>query len=196
MKLLGAVYILKQEESWTPLRDAREFALLLNATGRMGKPSLGVAICMGDRGRCLEEAHKSLREYRQTITKYLRWLDENPDRIEEMEDIYVLHGGQTIDERVISAISTILSTNMPDMRKPVIAYSVIPEENMIKVSARTVETLTREGFNLGEILRIAAERFSGNGGGHNIAAGAQVPCEQKDDFLKYLDELVMDNLKG
>ena len=194
MSLLGTVYILKREEPWTPLRDAREFALLLNATGRTGKPGLGVAICMGDRARCLEEANEALSEYRRTIAEYLRWLDRNPDRMEEMESIYVLHGGQAIDEKVISAISTILSTNMPDMEKPVIAYSLILGEDLIKVSARTVETLTRRGFNLGEIMHSAAEKFSGNGGGHDIAAGAQVPSEQRESFLKHVDELVRDSL--
>jgi len=196
MSLLGTVYILKREEPWTPLRDAREFALLLNATGRTGKPGLGVAICMGDRSRCLEEANQALEEYRRMITKYLRWLDKNPDRLEERESIYVLHGGQTIDENVISAISTILSTNMPNMEKPIIAYSLIPEENLVKVSARTVETLTQRGLNLGEILHIAAEKFSGDGGGHDIAAGAQVPYEQREGFLKYVEKLVKDNLRG
>ncbi len=195
MSLLGTVYILEKEEPWTPLRDAREFALLLNATGRTGRPGLGVAICMGDRSRCLAEANDSLEEYRRTITEYLQWLDANPDRIEEMESIYVLHGGQTIDEKVISAISTILSTNMPNMEKPVIAYSNIPEENLMKVSARTVDTLTRRGFNIGEIMRVASEKFLGTGGGHDIAAGAQVPYEQKDRFLRYVDELVKESLQ-
>jgi len=195
MNLLGTVYILEKEEPWTPLRDAREFALLLNATGRTGRPGLGVAICMGDRSRCLVEANESLEEYRRTITEYLQWLDANPDRIEEMESIYVLHGGQTIDEKVISAISTILSTNMPNMEKPIIAYSNIPEENLMKVSARTVDTLTRRGFNIGEIMRIASEKFLGTGGGHDIAAGAQVPYEQKDRFLKYVDDLVKESLQ-
>ncbi len=195
MNLLGAVYILEREEPWTPLRDAREFALLLNATGRTGDPGLGVAICMGDRSRCLAEANKSLEEYRQTITEYLRWLDQNPDRIEEMESLYVLHGGQTIDEKVVSAISTIVSTNMPNMEKPIIAYSVIPEESMMKISARATDMLTRRGLNLGEILRLAAERFSGNGGGHDIAAGAQVPLEYREDFLRYVDELVKESLQ-
>ena len=194
MSLLGTVYILKREEPWTPLRDAREFALLLNATGRTGKPSLGVAICMGDRARCLEEANEALSEYRRTIAEYLRWLDRNPDRMEEMESIYVLHGGQAIDEKVISAISTIVSTNMPDRGKPVIAYSLIPGEGLIKVSARTVETLTRRGFNLGEIMRSAAEKFSGKGGGHDIAAGAQVPSDQRESFLKHVNELVKESL--
>jgi len=195
MRLLGTVYVLKREEPWTPLRDAREFALLLNATGRTGKPGLGVAICMGDRGRCLEEANGALEEYRGTIARYLRWLDENPDRIEEKESIYILHGGQTIDEKMTSTISTILSTNMPNMEKPIIAYSYIPEQNLIKVSARTVETLTSKGFNIGEILRVAAEKHSGNGGGHDIAAGAQVPSGEREQFLEDVNELVNDGLR-
>jgi len=195
ISLIGSVYILVKEEPWTPLRDAREFALLLNATGRTGKPGLGVAICMGDRGRCLEEANQALEDYRKKITENLRWLDEHQDRLEEMECIYVLHGGQTINERMISAISTILSTNLPKAEKPIIAYSMVPEEGLIKISARTTEALTRRGFNLGEIMRVAAEKFSGKGGGHDIAAGAQVPLEERERFLRFVDELVKEELR-
>ena len=112
-----------------------------------------------------------------------------------MKGIYVLHGGQTINERMISAISTILSTNLPNMEKPIIAYSVVPEEGLIKISARTTEALTQKGFNLAEIMRIAAEKFSGKGGGHDIAAGAQVPLEERKRFLRFVDELVMKELR-
>ncbi len=195
MSLLGTAYVLTHEEPWTPLRDAREFALLLNSTGRTGKSSLGVAICMGDRGKCLEEANVALDEYRQAITEILRWLDAHPDRVEEKESIYVLHVGEAVDEKMISAVSTILSTNMPNTEKPVIAYTAIPDENIIKVSARTVDELTTKGFNIGEIMRISAERFNGIGGGHDVAAGAQVPIKNKEDFLKYVDELVKDSIK-
>jgi len=195
MNLIGKVYILVKEEPWTPLRDAREFALLLNATGRMEKPGLGVAICMGDRGRCLEEANRTLEEYRKRIIGNLRWLDDHPDRLEEMESIYVLHGGQTINERMISAISTILSTNLPKPEKPIIAYSVVPEEGLIKISARTTESLTRKGLNLGEIMRVAAEKFLGKGGGHDIAAGAQVPLKERKRFLEFVDGLIREEIR-
>ena len=195
MSLIGTVYILVKEEPWTPLRDAREFAMLLNATGRTGKTGLGVAICMGDRGTCLEEANQTLEEYRKKITENLQWLDKHPDRLEEMESIYVLHGGQTIDEKMISAISTILSTNLPKTEKPIIAYSVVPEEDLIKISARTTEALTQKGFNLGEIMRVAAERFSGKGGGHDIAAGAQVPLKESKRFLEFVNELVREEIR-
>jgi single-stranded-DNA-specific exonuclease len=190
MSLLGTVYVFVKEEPWTPLRDAREFALLLNATGRMNASGLGVAICMGDRNKAYEEALKILEDYRQTITKYLEWLDQNPDRIEEWENIYVLHGEKDIDERAISTISTIISTNLPKPNKPLIAYSFIPKEGVIKISARAADSMVKMGINIGEIVRVAAERCSGVGGGHDIAAGAQVPYEQKIQFLKYVDSLV------
>ena len=177
-------------------RDAREFALLLNATGRMEKPGLGVAICMGDRGRCLKEADETLEEYRKTMIEKLRWLDEHRDRLEEMRGIYVLHGGQTINEKMISAISTILSTSMPNMEKPIIAYSIVQEEKLMKVSARATDSLTRKGINLGEIMHISAERFSGKGGGHDVAAGAQIPINEKEHFLRFVDDLVVRKLKG
>jgi len=190
MSLIGMVYTLKREEPWTPLRDAREFAVLLNATGRMGKNGLGVAICMGDRGRCLQEANQVLEEYRLTITKYLNWLDENPDRIEELNNIYVVHGGRSIDEKVISTISTMILPNLPNPEKPLIAYSIIPDEDYIKVSARASYTVIEKGVNLGEILHSASERFSGEGGGHDVAAGAYIPAKEMDSFIKYVDELV------
>jgi len=195
MRLLGKVYVLVKEEPWTPLRDAREFALLLNATGRMEVPGLGVAICMGDRGKAYEEALKTLDEYRRTITKYLRWLDEHSDRIEEWESIYILHGEKDIDERAISTISTILSTNLPKPDKPLIAYSFIPREKILKISARTTDLLARKGLNLGEIIRVAAEKCSGVGGGHDIAAGAQIPYERKMEFLRNVSLLVKEQIE-
>ncbi len=194
LNLIGNVYTLTHEEPWTPMRDAREFASLLNATGRMDRPSLGIALCMGDRGSALEEANTVLEEYRRTITKYMNWLTEKPERIQELNNIYVIHGGKTIDDKVISAISTILSTSLPKPEKPLIAYSIIPQEGVAKVSARA-PSLMGKTINLGEIMRIAAEKFSGRGGGHDVAAGAQVPIPQIDEFIKFTNELIGNWLK-
>jgi len=195
LSLLGNVYTLTYEEPWTPLRDAREFTVLLNATGRLDKAGLGVAICMGDRGTALEQANEVLREYRRTITKYLSWLTEKPDRIEELDNIYVVRGEGFIDERVIGALSSILSTSLPNREKPIIAYSKVSGEDMAKISARTLVLLTNRGLNLGDILRVVAEKYSGRGGGHNIAAGAHVPIKNVESFIKLVDELVKKQLE-
>jgi single-stranded-DNA-specific exonuclease len=195
MSLLGKVYTLTHEEPWTPLRDAREFSVLLNATGRMDRPSLGIAICMGDRSAALDEANSVLEEYRRTITKSLNWLME-PDmnRIEELDYIYVVRGEGVIDDKIIGTISSILSTNLAKPEKPIIAYSAVPKENLAKVSARAIELVVEQGLNLGEILRVAAEECSGKGGGHNIAAGAQVPIKELDSFIKLVNQRVKEQL--
>ena len=194
--LIGHVYVLNQEEPWTPLRDAREFAVLLNATGRMDKPSLGVSICMGDRVSALEEANKVLEEYRRTINKYLGWVMEKPERMKELENIYVVYGESFINEKIVGAISSILSTSLPNPEKPLIAYANVEEDDLAKISARTIDTLTNKGVNLGEIMQVAAEKCQGKGGGHNVAAGAQVPIEKISDFIEVVNELVGKQLKG
>lgn len=194
--LIGHVYILNREEPWTPLRDAREFAVLLNATGRMDKSGLGTAVCMGDRGPALEGANKVLEDYRRTINKYLGWVMEKPERVKEFENIYVVYGEDFIDDKIIGAISSILSGSLPNPEKPLIAYANVQGEGLAKISARTMDTVINRGVNLAEVMQVASEKFQGKGGGHNVAAGAQVPIEDINDFIRTVNDLVGKQLKG
>ena len=194
--LIGNVYVLCKEEPWTPLRDGREFAVLLNATGRMDRAGLGIAVCMGDRGVQLESANKVLEEYRRTINKYLGWVMEKPERMREFENIYVVCGEDFIDDKIIGAVSSILSSSLPNPEKPLIAYANVESEDVAKISARTTDAVVSKGVNLGDIMQIASARFQGKGGGHNVAAGAQVSLGHVSDFIKAVDELVGKQLKG
>lgn len=194
--LIGHVYTLTREEPWTPLRDGREFSVLLNAAGRMNKSGVGIAICMGDRGKALEEASKILEDYRKTINKYLDWIMEKPGRIRELEYIYVVYGGEYIDDKIIGAISSILSSNLPNPEKPLIACSDVKNESVVKVSARTTDIMVNRGLNLGDLMQVAAEKCKGKGGGHNIAAGAQIPKEKLEEFINLVNELVRRRLAG
>ncbi|MBA7486969.1 hypothetical protein ES707_22531 [subsurface metagenome] len=194
--LVGDVYTLTHEEPWTPLRGAREFSVLLNATGRLDKAGLGAAICMGDRKKCLEEATAVIQEYRKTITKYLRWVTEKPGRLEELESIYVVRGDGFIDEKVLSPVCSILSTTLTQLGKPIIAYATISGEDQVKVSSRGSDPLIQKGLNLGDIMQAAAEKYSGRGGGHDVAAGAQVPIKDVEAFIKLVNDLVKKQLAG
>jgi RecJ-like exonuclease len=194
--LIGHVYVLNREEPWTPLRDAREFGVLLNATGRMDKPSLGVAVCMGDRGATLEQANKVLEDYRRSINKYLGWVMEKPERMKEFDSIYVVYGGNFINDKIVGAISSILSSSLPNPEKPLIAYANVEEQGLAKISARTIDSVVNRGVNLGDIMQVAAEKCQGKGGGHNVAAGAQVPLENIGDFIEMVNELIGKQLKG
>ena len=184
-QLIGAVYTLVREEPLTPLRDAREFASLLNACGRMERHDLGVVICMGERGRDLEEAMSVLEKYRSSLAKYVAWIYGEPGALEERERIFVLHGGSTISDRMIAAVASIIS---PSLRKPLVAYALSPDGEVVKVSARLPPSGPE--LNIGSVLREAAALCSGQGGGHDVAAGARIPANELERFLKAVDELI------
>ena len=194
--LIGYVYVLTKEEPNTALRDAREFAVVLNSAGRMDRPSLGIAICMGDRKAALEESNKILEDYRKNINKYLGWVNEKPERMRELQNIYVIYGENFINEKIIGTVSSIIVSSLANNEKPLLAFANIEAEKAAKFSGRTTEAALRKGVNLGDVMRIASEEHGGKGGGHNIAAGAQVPLDKLESFIKTADELVGRQLKG
>jgi single-stranded-DNA-specific exonuclease len=194
--LIGNIYVLTAESPGTALRDAREFAVVLNSTGRMDRPSLGIAVCMGDRTSALEEANKVLEEYRKSINKYLFWVMEKPERLKELDNIYVVNGEDFVNEKIIGTISSILISSLPNIEKPLIAYAQVPGEGLAKISSRTTDMAVHKGVNLGDVMKVASEKFGGKGGGHNIAAGGQVALDKVDEFVKIANELVGRQLKG
>jgi RecJ-like exonuclease len=194
--LIGNNYVLVNEEPNTALRDAREYAVLLNSTGRMDRPSLGIAICMGDHGAALEESNNILEGYRKNINKYLGWVMEKPERLRELTNIYVVNGEDFINEKIIGTVSSIMVAGLANNQKPLIAFAKVDSEDSVKISSRTTEAALQKGVNLGDVMRLASEKHSGKGGGHNIAAGAQVPMNLVEDFVKTVDELVGRQLKG
>jgi RecJ-like exonuclease len=137
-----------------------------------------------------------LEDYRKSINKYLGWVMEKPERMKELENVYVVNGETFIADKIVGAVSSILSSSLPNPEKPLIAYASVEGEDIVKISARTVDTVISKGVNLGEVMQVAAEKFHGKGGGHNIAAGAQVPEEDIDKFVSVVNELIGRQLKG
>jgi RecJ-like exonuclease len=108
---------------------------------------------------------------------------------EEMRYILVLRGGTEIDPRQISSVASILSSsNLLPPDKPLIALA--QEGGLVKVSARASSQLVELGLDLGEVMRVAAERVGGRGGGHKMAAGAEFPADRTTLFLVEVDALV------
>jgi single-stranded-DNA-specific exonuclease len=194
--LIGFNYVLTKEAPNTALRDGREFAVVLNSTGRMDRPSLGIAICMGDRKAALTEANKILEDYRKSINKYLSWIMEKPERMRELKNIYVIYGEDFINEKIIGTVSSIIVSGLANNEKPLIAFANVEKEQAAKFSARTTEAAIRKGVNLGQAMRVASEAHGGKGGGHNIAAGAQVSLDKIDSFVNTIDELVGKQISG
>lgn len=190
MDLIGTVYTLIQEDRGIPLRDGREYASLLNACGRMSKTGLGVAIGLGNRLTALDEALDLFAKYKKTLSDYMEWVSSTPRSIEPRENIYIVNGSGVIDELMLSTVASIItSSGLLEEPKPIIALTEA-EGATIKVSGRLPDGLRGSKLNLGTILHEASEQFGGVGGGHDVAAGAQIPREHEAEFIKFVDEKV------
>ena len=193
-QLIGCVYTFLEEDKWTPLRDGREFASLLNACVKMGKPGIAASLCLGSRGEILDEAQNLLNEYRKTIGQCISLLIETPKTIVEHEKMYVVRCHNIVDEKMLSPIATILSISGGlNPNKPIIALTSM-KDGRIKVSARASQTLTDKGLNIGLIMQTAAEKIGGKGGGHSVAAGATIPQGKEGEFIRFVEQMVKETI--
>lgn len=193
--VVGVVYVFTDEGADGPLRDAREFASSINACGRLGKYGLGVSICCGDRKAALTELKEVLATYKRTISGYLNWLQSNPKAVKVLPHVQALLAGDAIDDKMIGTVISIAMSNKPfSTDKPIMGFA--NSSGVSKISGRGTPDLVRRGLNLGKIMKEAAERHGGTGGGHDIAAGAQVPLGSEDAFLSSADELVKKTVTG
>jgi single-stranded-DNA-specific exonuclease len=193
--VVGVVYVFKAEGSDSPLRDAREFASSINACGRLGRYGLGISICIGDRERALNELKEVLAVYKRTISGYLNWLQSNPKAIRVLPNIQAVFAGDAIDDKMIGTVISIAMSSEPfTMDKPILGFA--NSAGVSKISGRGTPDLVRRGLNLGKILKEAAEKHGGTGGGHDIAAGAQVPLGAEEAFLSSADEIVKKTVTG
>ncbi|MCS7142708.1 MAG: DHH family phosphoesterase [Aigarchaeota archaeon] len=192
-ELYGEIYEFTNEEEGSSLRDGREFATLLNACGKGDHAWLGIAIAMGERGRLLDKAHKVLENYRSALAKVMEKI-LRPGMLEHMYNIVVLRGGDMIDPKQVSSIATLLSSShsLP-LDKPLIAFAY--DGDQVKVSARASSELVEGGLDLGAIMSLSAAKYGGRGGGHKVAAGAEVQADRLTLFLLEVDRLVGESIK-
>lgn len=190
LDLIGTVYTLTREDPWTPLRDAREFATLLNACGRMGKAGLGIALGLGDRGSAFEEARQVYDDYRKWLAKYMNWLTTEPSALKQEGNVVIVRGEEVIDENMTGAVSSIVSSSNLFGEDKVTLVVTSTKHGEAKVSARATDHLVAKGVNLGRILQTLSSNYAGNGGGHAIAAGATVGRERLEKFLEELERII------
>ena len=184
LELLGSVYTLTREDPWTPLRDAREFASLLNACGRLGKAGLGVCLGVGDRAAAFEEAQQVYSEYRKWLAKYMNWLTGDPSVLKKTGNVVIVRGEGVIDENMTGAVSSLVSSSNLFGASKVTVVVTSTKDGAAKISARATDKLVARGVNLGRLLQELAPNYGGNGGGHAIAAGATLEKGRLEMFLE------------
>ncbi|MDD5111140.1 MAG: DHH family phosphoesterase, partial [Candidatus Altiarchaeota archaeon] len=167
-RMVGEVYTLLNEEKRTELRDAKEFATMLNACGRQSQPQIGVEVCLGDRKGALHRARNLLETYRRTLREGIDFLAAKG--VESMDKFYYFDAGDRIHESVVGVIAGMAyGARIIPPDRPVLAFAADSDNpEMIKVSARANWDLIRRGIHLGAAMREESKKLGGEGGGHDI----------------------------
>jgi len=192
-RIFGDVYDLVDKKD--ELRDAGEFATILNACGKTGVGHLGISLCLNDFG-CMGEVKKHLEAYRREIGKSLSWLEKNRGVIKTTDSATYILAGSHIPEEVISNVASIISrSGMLDCSKPVFAF-VNAEDGVTKISARAENSIVEKGLDMKEMVASAVGETGGEGGGHSGAAGASIPRGAEENFINTMERLIKTALSG
>jgi len=187
-ELVGYTYTLSGEDKRSFLRDAREFSTMLNSCGRIRKAGVGIAVCMGDRTKMLEEGENILLEYRTLLRTYMNALSSERWRVVDNGKYVMVDGEGLVSENMTGAVSSLLGGSQKNTGK-IIILRTNGDDGTIKFSSRK-STGCKSEVNLGLLMRSCATKVSGVGGGHNAAAGARITKDKLDEFLGCLEENV------
>lgn len=183
--IFGKVYSVPKEIPL--LRDLEEYSYILDSCGKNKKFGLGLGICLGERGEALKVAIDLQRKYRDQLIKGMEWIKrEGSTNLSYLQYIY---SDDDVLKRVMGTISSVgISVNLLPSNKPILAMARM--HNDIKVSGRTTRDMVDKGVNLGKALDDASHSFGGQGGGHDIAAGAMIPYKEMDNFLNLVNDII------
>ena len=179
--ILGDIFILKDAPIESPFKDLREFATLLNACGRMEKGYIGICACLNPNSeRHKKEALSVLESYRKELVKGLKRIEEGIGLIKN-ERFAIIDGGEVISPSIIGVITSIMSKSIFKKDDFVMGLANT-EDGFVKISLRKS---VRKNADLRLILsRIVDLVGDGEVGGHEGAAGALIPAEEKERFIE------------
>ncbi len=160
------------------IKDARNFSTLLNAVGRYNRLELAIRIALLDK-QAIEEGFKILEIHKKRIKEGIRFAMNN---IQDLDSFYLVDGRKKINANVIGSVCGMLIDEQ--FNKPIVGIA-INEENKIKISIRANKKIVKK-IDLGNIINEIKDELHILGGGHSIAAGAEIDEAQLDGFLKIL----------
>ena len=190
-RLVGTTYTLTEEELGTALRDASEFSTLLNATARYERADVGLAVCLGDRDGALDRARTLLSNHRRNLSTGLQRVKSQG--VTHEEHVQWFDAGEEIRPTIVGIVAGMeLGTDGIERDRPILAFAADGDD--LKVSARGTGALVRRGLDLSAVMAEASRAVGGDGGGHDVAAGATIPGDRKEAFVAEADAIVGEQL--
>jgi RecJ-like exonuclease len=190
--IVATTYTLPREPVGTELRDASEFSTLLNATARYDRADVGLAVCLGDRDAALDRARTLLRNHRRNLSEGLEWVRDHG--VDQADHLQYFDAGAAIRETIVGIVAGMaLGVDGVNGRRPILAFAAKSEDET-KVSGRGTGRLVDQGFDLSTVMAEAAAAVGGEGGGHDVAAGATIPAGREAEFVDHADRFVGEQL--
>ncbi len=160
-------------ESWMLLRevvqDAYGLTAVIDACGKCGRPDLGYAVAVGDASQA-DAAWETALAFRKRVIASAAaatqvaphaWMTESIETASDVADLFV----RSKQEAVVM---------------------LARGEEYLKVSARAPSNST---VDFEQLMKNAAEKFGGAGGGHKTRAGGELPLGCESEFIAMLTEL-------
>ena len=178
--VLGNLYLI---ENGFYFKELREIAYVFNAAGRLNKPSRAIAFFLGDK-KYLDDVQDIIIDYKRRIVELLNKIYNGDIPIVEKGDIAIIDlSDHTELDTLASPIATIFANNKY-INSKILIVAVKQNNDYYKISVRLIGS--SPGKNLSKIVRTAAEKVGGFGGGHDVAAGAIIPVDKFEEFVKNL----------
>ncbi len=191
--IFGYNYILLNEKEDSPLRDAREFATLLNACGRLNKASLGIGCCLGD-DQIKRKAIAHLADYKRALMSAMNWIRDNKENgnVIEGDKFVIINAGDKIQPSIVGTVISIMA-KAGDYEDGTVLLSLGQNiDGTTKVSIRVAGMKPQQNIDVRSIVSKLAEHVGGEFGGHQQAAGALIPTDKEKEFIEKAIELLSD----
>ena len=173
-ELVGETYLLNQRKDQPGIYDSAEFSTVLNACGRHRNPDVGVALCLNQDGS-YERALELLKKHKLAIRKGVTFAKTH---INDFGPFFFIDARGIIEDSIIGIVCGMVSGGKT---KPILGAAT--SESGLKISSRGTKTLIDKGLNLGALMTACTKEVGGVGGGHKIAAGANIPPNSLNQFL-------------
>ncbi len=171
--------------------DAREFATVVNACGRLNKPLIGIAACLGN-SKAEKQAEGLLLAYKRELLNALNFLNnalkKSSEHVFKNDKFIAFRAGSNIEPTIIGTVTSMLASDTVGAKYWFVMGLADNIDGTVKVSVRVGKSLRSkplQGLNVRSLLQIPIEAVNGELGGHKLAAGAVIPKDKELEFIRH-----------
>ncbi len=189
--LVGYTYTFSSEDLRSPLRDAREYSMLLNACGKAGRPGIGVGVCMGDRNFCISEGEQLANQFKTVLHRCLSSIIAENWRINLEKSLVVINGENVVDEDMVEDVAAILFRSFISANQAIILWTR-GRNGMHKFYCKAcLNSKSHTDLNL--LVENCAKSAGGSGGrSYKNESVCRIPSARFEDFLSCIKRVIIE----